>query len=343
MATSRAQQLFWEDDALQLCTSCDTTAAHNPPTPTLMTLARAQELCVACATNATLGHAQHTAIAMVELCVAVENTQSRRKPAISMAKLAVQLIAPILQKARDGELPLGDPVVRHVLEDIMTTLGRMRCLVEQHPNFLKGFLESLQLRQQLKKRYKAVMRLSKSHNSTKSSTIIEAVGLSAQVAVAVCDAPVLNAFKPIANMVALFSDRATTVKSNQEAAAALAQHAENVTTNVLKHTALAGGSEGAREVLQSALQDAAFLLDGFSDGRGKWLSANSDSARLASVSAKLDKALAVYMAWEAVETKTVVRRTTAQLSRLVTIVDRIHFEAQHATPSFFFFNDRRQM
>ncbi|KAF7298901.1 hypothetical protein MIND_00838100 [Mycena indigotica] len=286
-----------------------------------MALSRTQELCVACATDATLGHAQHAAIALVELCIAVETAQSRRKRAISMATVAVELLAPILQKAHDGELKVEDTVFKHLLEEITTTLGRMRSFVEQHPGFLNP-LETFQLRQQLKKSCKAVLRLSKSHNSTKSSTILKVVDLSAQIAVAVCDAPVLNAFKPIANVVALISNRAMAVKANREAAAALAQHAENVTTSVLKYAVLAGGSEAELEALQSALQDTATLLDTQHSKYTAWFSATSDSARFASVNAKLDKALAVYTAREAVEVKILLRRTSDQVSQLGAVVRR---------------------
>ncbi|KAF7298902.1 hypothetical protein MIND_00838200 [Mycena indigotica] len=320
-----------EDGGSQLCVCGDTTVTtavrssflQPAPSPT-MALSRAQELCVACATDATLGHAQRAAIALVELCIAVENAQSRRKRAVSMATLAVEILAPILQKAHDGDLSVEDPALKRLLKDITTTLGRMRSFIEQHPGFLKRPLESFQLKQKLKKSCKAVLKHSQSPTpaNAKTKTVLEVVGLSAQVAAAVCDAPVLNAFKPIANVVALISNRAMAVKANREAATALTQHAENVTTSVLKHAVLAGGSEPALEALQSALQDAATLLD---DRRGKytaWLSATSDSARFASVSAKLDKALAVYTARETVETKAVLCRTTAQVSRLISVDDR---------------------
>ncbi|KAF7298904.1 hypothetical protein MIND_00838400 [Mycena indigotica] len=292
---------------------------------TSQTTARAQQLCLELA--AAPSDVQDVAIAMGELFLVVENSTIHRKSAVSLVTSASAVLVPVLEIAQKGGLPSGNAELQNYFQDMRRTVLLMRRLVEDPPRFMfRRSRDSRRLELQLRQTCKAILKQT-THKpplpTAKAKTILEAVVFGAQIAVAVCDAPILSVFKPIANVVELFNNRAIVAKTNQEAAIMLAQHAENVKANVLKQALLAGEGSESTNILQDSLQEATSLIQDLS-ARGQlaaWFSAASDSVRFATANAKLAKALDVYTAKEAVETKALLRKSAAEVGQLVATIN----------------------
>ncbi|KAF7298925.1 hypothetical protein MIND_00840500 [Mycena indigotica] len=281
----------------------------------------AQELCVALA--ASSGDAQYP-FSRASWLLSVDPVQAHRDNGVSFANRISKILIPVLEAAQKGRLPARNSELQKLFLSMDRTVGLMHAFVEIPPHFTpKRIWDSKRLTKQLQKNCKAIMKIATSNPTAKSNTgtIFEAAKLSTQIAVAVCDVPVLNAFKPIPNLVALILDKAQIAKANKDAAVALAQHAENVSKSLLEQAVSGEPPADALQVLHGAVEEAVLLLDDLSQRRKytSWFYAAPDGARFASINAKLDKALAVYAARETVKMNIILRNvqeTTYQSIRI---------------------------
>ncbi|KAF7298903.1 hypothetical protein MIND_00838300 [Mycena indigotica] len=310
----------------------------------IQTTTQAQCLCLELA--AAPGDFRNIAAAIGELFLVVDNLTVHRKSAIALVMSASKALLPVLETAKEGGPAAGSAELQEPVQDLMQTIQLMRCFVEDPPKFiLKRARDAKLLQQQVKKNCKKILSQPYSSIPSSKASILEAVNLSAQIAVAVCDAPILNMFKPVANVVGLVNGKVMAIEANKEAAVALARQLDDITNNVLKPAVAKGAkSDSVVQSLETSVQEAALLLREFSLQRkyDAWLSATSDSIRLENVNARLKDALAVYATKEIVEATALLRKTTQQVSQLVAVVDpkTTHWNKSppyHVQAAFLFF------
>ncbi|KAJ7682974.1 hypothetical protein B0H17DRAFT_1205401 [Mycena rosella] len=150
----------------------------------------------------------------------------------------------------------------------------------------------------------------KMSGASRGDCVLELVSLGTRAAGALCEAPGLNFLKPMAGIAALICDSAKSVKSNCDAAIALAKHASSVTKCIVDRVpaidAAATDTGDALEALKSCvLRTILALVDIQSHllslGRPRrrlapWIFANREKERFAELSGALGKALAMFMA-----------------------------------------------
>ncbi|KAJ7054043.1 hypothetical protein C8F01DRAFT_1374910, partial [Mycena amicta] len=291
-----------------------------------MTSVLAKELSVLCQTTPGLSTFQPAAASILELASASINYP--RKNTEALAASVLKRFSSIVQLEQEGKLSVDGIERQTHLERIETNIDLIRKLVETRSSTWNFMWQTHGLKAEFKRNCKALIQSRSSRTETsRSEVLLETVSIGVQIATAVCDAPVVNVFKPVAGLVGVINNTAMTVKSNQEAAVALTKHAQDVTNTVLKQ-----GSSGtvpedsdALKLLHGALQESQSFLCALShrSRRVSWLLASSDKKRFNEINARLDKALAVFVASGTVDAKLHLHHTTAELSRLVTAVGRL--------------------
>ncbi|KAJ7512628.1 hypothetical protein B0H11DRAFT_1374 [Mycena galericulata] len=164
-------------------------------------------------------------------------------------------------------------------------------------------------------------------SAPRSEYIIELVSMSTRAVGAICDVPILNVMKPVVGITSLICDTAKCVQSNREAALDLAVRASAMTRSIVDRVAMDGAYDPeALEALKLALEEIQSYLTVLKKPRRRlssWILANQEKDRFARLDGALDKALALFLATQALRTSGEVRVNAHATTALVATVGRL--------------------
>ncbi|KAJ7512629.1 hypothetical protein B0H11DRAFT_2182027 [Mycena galericulata] len=302
--------------------------------------ANAKDLRTICETTPGMNAVQPIAASAVEICSAAATLVGNKLDGTKLSGDVVNQIEFLIN--RIAQVPLS-PEICHALAIYEEKLDAIRRHFENMsvpPRKKAKFLSALKLKREtsrLKADLKSHLRVivaicdGKSADAKKSALrsedILEVVSLGARVVGAVCDAPVLDAIKPVVGVLYLICETAKCVKSNREAALDISARASTVTRSIVERAAMDSAADPeALNALKLALEDIQSYLTLLKKSRHRsfsWILANQERDRFARLDVALDKAVALFSATQALRTAGDVRVNAHTTAALVTTVGRL--------------------
>ncbi|KAJ7364478.1 hypothetical protein DFH08DRAFT_950054 [Mycena albidolilacea] len=273
-------------------------------------MSTAEDLSTWCSTTPGMNTFQSIAAAVVEVCRAANLVGTKNAQII--AAIVVDETKKVIN--RMAFLPPSPDNVQK-LAPFQKQLEEIRRCIEEMPTRSKSKvlmshifdLETHRLKSELKRISKVL--LDSIVRISEGECIMEVLSLSIDAVGAVCDAPVLNALKPILSIVAMICDRAKSMKSNHEAVLELAKHSRLVAKSIINHAATqdisTAGHVEALAALESALEDIRVYLTALQKPRHclmSWIMVNYEKDRTVQLNRALDEALALFTSATAVST-----------------------------------------
>ncbi|KAF7299574.1 hypothetical protein HMN09_00962600 [Mycena chlorophos] len=253
----------------------------------------AQNLCDWCTSEPTLSVLKPVATSVFELCsvAAQDNVHATRSQCL--AELVVHHCGVIADNLRKGEVNADTPNFKEALEAVEKTIDSMQSVVESHSTKFIFRMRALKLKIRFKQACKTIKRLRRSHRSyslDSSDFVHQTVDFGAQLASAALEAPILNTFKVIPEVIRLGNQTAMTVKANRRQAVTLAQRAEGLVR--MRDRPENAGLWDSLE-LNTAVQEASELTNEISQRSGSvkaWVLAPADKDRLGTLGSRLNEA-----------------------------------------------------
>ncbi|KAJ7512631.1 hypothetical protein B0H11DRAFT_2267714 [Mycena galericulata] len=286
--------------------------------------ANAKDLRRFCETTPGKNALQPIAASAVEICSAAANLVGNGSDG-SGAKLAAYVVGQtesLIKKIAMGPLSLEICEALEIHEEKLDAIRRhfenMPVLVRKNATkfilSLRFKRETRRLKADLKSHMRGIVAIcdDKSAEAKKgalrSEDILEVVSLSFRVVGAISDIHPLNVMKPVVGIATLICDTAKCVKSNREAALALAARASTMTRSIVDRAAMDGAAVPDPEALNAlklALKDIQSYLTVLKKPRRRfssWILANQVKDRFVKLDGELDKAVALFSPTQALRT-----------------------------------------
>ncbi|KAJ7461856.1 hypothetical protein B0H11DRAFT_2285823 [Mycena galericulata] len=279
------------------------------PPPALQLAARAEALCTFCETTPGMNALQPTAASAVEICTAAA-TLVGNDAAAKLAGYVVNQIEFLINGF--AQVPLS-PEICQALAIHEEKLDAIRRHFENMPaqpgkrffSTLKFKRETNHLKKDLKSHLRVIVAICdgksfEAKGALRSEDILEYVSVGARAVGAICDAPVLDAMKPVVGVINLICETAKCVRSNREAALDISARARAVTRSIVERAAMDGAAVPDPEALNSlklALEDIQSYLTALKKPRRRlssWFLANQEKDQFAKLDGGLDKAVALF-------------------------------------------------
>nr|GAT60161.1 predicted protein [Mycena chlorophos] len=289
----------------------------------------AQNICNWCTTEATLSVLKPVATSVLKLCSAAAQANANTKRSQSLAELVVRHCGALADSLRKSEINPNTPKFKKALEAVEKTVDSMQSVVESRSSEFVFWMRASKLEKKFKQACKTIKRLRRSHRNyslDSSDFVHQTVDLGAQLASAALEAPILNTFKVIPEVIRLGNQTAMTVKANRCQAVALAQRAEGLAriTESPKTSVRWDSLE-----LNAAVQEASELANEISQRSrsvNSWVLASSDKDRLGLFSSHLNEATLTFAANQTLQAHLQLDTQTKKLSKLVLTVGQLEAE-----------------